>query len=805
MLHIAIRFGFCVLMGGLLMLRANAQQPSKCLHYGYRPFQNPQRSEDPGNLRSDSLDVLHYQIHLDMTSVNTAQLHGSCTIQLKSKLNNITWINLDLEQLVVDSILSNNIPLNFNQSANLIQIPLTQPLSANDSLSITVFYGGTPAQDPSFGGMYFQNGYAYNIGVAFEGNPHNFGRAWFPCFDNFVERSTFEVSVLTHQQQTAYCSGVRTSVLSVGTDSTLTTWQLDQPIPTYLASIAVSNYVHVTKNFESISGNQIPIWLTAKAADTLAMKQSFINIVACAEGFENRLGLYRWPRIGYSLVPFFGGAMEHATNIAYPKFAVNGSLDYENLYAHELAHHWFGDLVTCRNADDMWLNEGWASYCESLFMENLYGPSAYRNNIREVHKQSLSQVHRQDQGRYPVSGIPTELTYGGHVYTKGADMVHTLRNYMGDQAFFTAIQAYMEEFQFQDATSNDLRDFFQNYTNASLTDFFDDWIFQPGFPEFRIRNWQNTLNNQWLVNIEQYHHYNTHLHQQVPMTITVLDNQGQRYQYPVILSGALTNITLDLPDNVLPVAFFLNENDGISQAVLAENKTIGSTSLQQFTYADAALSVANFGGADSIFVRIENHFAAADPSSNQSEFFLSPDRWWNIFHTGNDQSQLNCQLKFFGNSNGSNFYDPLFFQYLEENNLTENDIIMVYRPDGITPWVEVANFFIQTNGSSVNWEGNASILGVMPGQYTWAIRTNTTTVKPIATSRIPQLIHHQQHFTLKSITQGHVLIYSNSGQLIHTEFTSDQYTFGTQSLPPGIYHVIWVSDTNDKHHFQFLR
>ncbi|MFN9799531.1 MAG: M1 family aminopeptidase, partial [Bacteroidota bacterium] len=248
-----------------------------------------------------------------------------------------------------------------------------------------------------------------------------------------VELSEYELRVLTANGRTAYCGGVRLSVDTVGTDSLYTRWLLaDHPIPSYLASVAVANYTHVDDSYTTALGETIPVWLTARPQDTTAMKNSFLNLIGCLSGFEEHYGPYRWPRVGFVSVPFNAGAMEHATNIAYPSFAINGNLTFETLIAHELSHHWWGDLVTCRTAEDMWLNEGWASYCEALFEEIIYGVEAYADYVASNHKDVLTDVPNDDGGYFPVSGVPHELTYSGTVYSKGADIVHNLRGVMGD-------------------------------------------------------------------------------------------------------------------------------------------------------------------------------------------------------------------------------------------------------------------------------------------------------------------------------------------------------------------------------------
>jgi aminopeptidase N len=179
--------------------------------------------------------------------------------------------------------------------------------------------------------------------------------------------------------------------------------------------------------------------------------------------------------------------MEHATNISYPLFAINGTLDYETLMAHELSHHWWGNLVTCRTAGDMWINEGLASYCEALFMEGMYGTEAYKKYVRDNFKEVLTRAHRNDGGYYALADIPSALTYGDHVYKKGALIAHNLRGQLEDSTFFSIIQSLMESYSYDNISTSELKAYWQSLTQQDVTTFFEDWIEQPGLPEFRIR------------------------------------------------------------------------------------------------------------------------------------------------------------------------------------------------------------------------------------------------------------------------------------------------------------------------------
>lgn len=753
--------------------------------------------DDPGNLRSDTIDVIGFDISLDMTAMNSYQIKGACKVDFISLMNNVNGINLDLASLMVDSVTTISASLVFTHIGEILHVALPSMLNIGDAQSITVHYHGGPAQDATWGGFYFQSNYAFNLGVAFTSEPHNFGRAWFPCFDNFVERSTYTFHVLTNQSRKAYCNGVRTGVDVVGQDSLLTHWQLLEPIPSYLASVSVSTYSEALSSFPSISGETIPIWMVAKSADTSNMKQSMVNLPQWMQSAETRYGLHRWPRVGYCAVPFSGGAMEHATNISYPLFACDGSLAYETLYAHEVAHHWWGDQVTCRNAAEMWINEGWASYSEALFKEEIYGQDAYRKYVRDNHKDVLLYAHRRDGGRYPVSGVPSEITYGDHVYNKGADVVHTLRGYMGVENFFDAAKAFLDEYQFSDVGSENLRDFFQTYTNENLTEFFANWIFESGFPEFRVRDFSQINSTQWQVNVEQHSHYAASDYMNVPMQLTAVDAGGERVNVVVHLSGGTNEVMMDLPSSFVPVTFFLNEDEGISQAVLAENKTIYNTGNNNFTFAEMSFNMLDMGSADSVFVRVENHLAAADENQSQVEYYISPDRWWRVYHDGVAQNvDFKTSILYYGNQTQTNYFDPLFFQYVANQGLNEDSLIVVYRPDGASPWQVWSDFTVVTFPGLTNWTGRIDINHVLPGDYAWAVRTGLVSIEESELDAVSITQTSNMLLFNSDNSSGELIIFDAKGRIVMSTRIQGAMKISTEEWASGIYVIRWQEENS---------
>ncbi|MEX2656750.1 MAG: M1 family metallopeptidase, partial [Balneolales bacterium] len=392
----------------------------------------------------------------DFTERQQSKISGNARLTARVKENR-SEIRLDLLGLNVDSILFNGNTANFTHNGDSLLIDLNTTVNSSDTFEIQVFYQGTPQQDASgWGGFYFSGNYSYNLGVGFEADPHNYGRVWYPCVDNFTDRATYDFHIKTDTFSKAICNGLLINTSDNGDGAQNWHWQLNQSIPTYLVSVAVADYEFVEYQHSGLQGN-IPVLLGARQADTSNLKQSFRHLPDAIDAFEEMLGPYLWDRVGFVLVPFNSGAMEHATNIAYPRTAANGTLNSETLMNHEFAHHWWGNLITCETAEDMWINEGWASYMPILFDEYFYGPERFRKSFRENHREVLQWSHIRDDGYKAISGVSHEYTYGSHVYKKGADVAHTLRAYLKED-YFPCLKDLMEQKAFQNLNSGEFRD-----------------------------------------------------------------------------------------------------------------------------------------------------------------------------------------------------------------------------------------------------------------------------------------------------------------------------------------------------------
>lgn len=746
------------------------------------------------NSRSDTIDILNYTIRLDFPEfTGPVPITGSTDITFAPRMNNVSKMRLDLLKLTVDSIELNGANLAFTYNDTVIAIDF-QPsvLNIGDTTTITVHYRGIPQGDASgWGGFYFNGGYAFNLGVGFAADPHAYGRVWFPCFDNFVERSTYRFDITSPAAKPAVCNGELVNDTTYTNGRRLRTWVLNETIPTYLASVAVAPYTLVNQTYNGING-PVPIVLAAAAADTNNLKSSFIHLKDALAAYENAYGPYLWNRVGYVLVPFNSGAMEHATNIAYPRYAANGTLSYETLMAHELAHHWWGDLATCETQEDMWLNEGMASYSEFLFTEQVYGKAAYMADVRSNHENLIHNAHINEDGYRAISGVPHEYTYGDHVYLKGADVAHTMRGYLGDSLFFVGLRAQMEANRFTHTNSTEFMNILTAATGVDMTDFFNGWVFNGGWPHFSMNNYTVTPvaggNYEVTVNVKQKLTGAPSYFNNVPLEITYFDAQWNRRTEKIIVSGADETATHTIPFS--PVLVAVNLDEKISHSAANDQKVIKAAGVNTFT--NARMTVTVQAVADSAYILVEHNFAKPDPVKSPKPYRLSDYRYWKvsgIFPAGFDAT---AKVNYDGRTATTGYASWLDHTLI---NTKEDSLVLLYRENPSDDW-NLFPYFTKTMGNVNDKVGSITIDSLIAGEYVLAMRDYTLSSREIAEAANALLVYPNPSADVITVDAGdltsetEISMTDMSGRRVMTFASAQSITrIDVSSLPAGIYFI----------------
>ena len=645
----------------------------------------------------DTLHVYHYTIRLNKINTQTNTLQGSATLFAVSKLA-VNTFTLDFKALTVDSLFVNDINTAYLQFNDSLRVLLQQPLDENDTFSITVYYHGTPFHE-SWGGFHWAGTYAFNLGVGFESVPHNLGKSWFPCIDNFTDRASYDVFVTLENGKTAVCGGTLQQVVN-NADSTQTWhWQLPQNIPTYLASVAVGDYVLWQDTFYGTE-DTIPVLIYVRPGDSGKVSASFANIKTTLHFFEEKFGPYPFDRVGY--VGTSIGAMEHATNIAYPHFAIDGTLSFESLYTHELSHMWFGDKITCDKAEEMWINEGWASFCEMYYLEAYGKHKRFIKQMRERNAKVLQHTATIDGGNYSLAGVPQNVTYGSTSYDKGAVVVNTLRGYLGDSLFSVGVKYALQTLGFKSVSSTEWLNAIGEGAGVNLQDFADAWVYTAGTPHFSIDSAVvSPLQNKFKVDIYLHQKYKDadYLANSNILEIGFLKDDFSIITDTVHFSGKYGHSVKYISFN--PLAVMMDPYEKTDDATIDYFKIITETG--NYSFQKTYLKIFIDAITDSAFVRVTHHWVAPDSIKNQvTGLRISKKRYWQV--EGYFPPVTAARGKFYFSNSPSMDAD------LE---LTMEDSVMIlYRADRSDDWHYVPQYLY-----GLSTIGYIFIEDLKPGEY----------------------------------------------------------------------------------------
>jgi hypothetical protein len=666
------------------------------------------QSSQAQTLESDTVDILHYNINLDVVYLSQKQISGFTQLQIQPRISNLDRLKLDLLHLTVDSVLVNNQSKTWNYNDTLLHIPLGQSYNPTDTLDVKVFYHGQPVVDPTgWGGFYFSNDslYAFNLGVGFGDDPHNYGRVFFPCLDDFQDRATYDFHITTKADKGAVCNGLLQSKV----EDTINNinhfhWRISHSIPTYLVGLAVGPYQVYTDTFHGALGN-IPIDVYVPSNKLSAAAGSFNRLTQILDAFEWAYGPYVWERVGYVGIPFGSGAMEHATNIALGLGFIDGTHNYESLIAHELSHHWFGDLVTTNSAPEMWINEGWAVYSENLYKEILDGKEIARDEMRSLLKTVIQRAHLDDGGYWTLDALPHSATYGTHAYDKGATVAHSIRGYLGDTVFFSMLKAYFSQNAFTHMSNEDFRDFITTNTGVNMNGFFDGWIYQAGFTHFSVDSFAvlaTTGQYDVQVYLRQKLRHKSNYVQNNRVRIRLADDQWNFADRMVEFSGMNGVDQVTVP--FVPTHIFVDPEAVLADATTDYYSTIKNTGL--INYADAYFKLDVNQVSDSALFFVTHNWVAPDTDGTAHPgLHLSSSRYWTvegIFPAGFD-------------AQGQFFYSR--FNELDGDiiNSSLDSMVILYRPGAGHPWQSVG--FTRQGIWTTGW---LKVDHLQPGQYALA-------------------------------------------------------------------------------------
>lgn len=740
---------------------------------------------------ADSLDAIHYEIHIENIDFQAKTITASTIVQLTALTNPLAAITLELIRLTVTNVWLDNIPVSgFTQTDSLLIIPLDSPLQPGNIVSVKVDYNGIPFHE-SWGGFHFSGEYAFNLGVGISSIPHNLGKSWFPCADNFTDRATYDVLCTLPAGNMAVGSGLLTEVTDNGNGTNTWHWSLAQAVPTYLSSLAVGSYVAVNDTFNGMNG-PVPINIYVRPQDSSRVAGTFVNLKDILSIYEDCMGPYSWDRVGYAGTNI--GAMEHATNIFVPHSTITGNTSNESLMAHELTHMWMGDKVTCSSAQEMWINEGWATFFGMYYALALYGDKeAYKKEMRTKHSSILQFCHTPsgDGSYFPLNQIPQEYTYGKSAYDRGATVCQAMRFYLGDSLFFETLTAFIDEFAFQSASSYDMRDLMTGFTGIDMGGFFNNFILNSGTPQYSVDSFFVAIRDKSLYDVTVYARQKRHgpafTGDDNIMEVLFMDDDWNSYADTIHFDGKTGSSVITLPFS--PDVVLVDPEEKMCDATTDNYKTIKTTGSYTFEKTFFSMDVVNL--ADSAFIQVTHNWVPPDSLKEPvAGVRLSDYRYWRI--DGIFPEDFQCTGKFFFSVNG----------YLDNTLITSSSdtVIILYRKGAMEDWQEVE--FYKIGGWNT---GNIIMNDLKAGEYTLAVKESTVgSFEPNLPGKNTLDIYpnpSKGSFTIMSgsETGGEIRIFSDTGMFVkafRVQAGQDLINWMPEGISAGNYIIAFYRENN---------
>ncbi len=434
----------------------------------------------------DSYDMRYQRLEW---TVDPAKFYisGIITTYFVPMHSKVSTLSFDLtKSLIVDSVIIHQQNQTFTHKDNVLSITLDKVLQPNQLDSVQIVYHGEP----------FKSGFGTFTKSTHKGIPiiwtlsEPYGaKDWWPCKQDLTDKvDSIDILITAPKQYKAASNGVLLSEIENGEQKT-THWAHKHAIAAYLIAFAVTEYEVYTEYAQVSETQKVPIINYVYPERAKKTRKQTKNLIPIMELYSRLFMPYPFADEKYGHAQFgWGGGMEHQTMSFMGSFSIS-------LMAHELAHQWFGDYITCGSWQDIWLNEGFAVYLEGLAIEHGYNPY---NNWSTWKKGQIRSVTSKNGGSLFVND--TSSVWGIFnsrlTYNKGSMVLHMIRWELGDSLFFKALQNYLADpkLAHKYAYTKDLRQHFEAVSNRNLKGFFDNWVYQEGFPIYTINYEQNNDN-----------------------------------------------------------------------------------------------------------------------------------------------------------------------------------------------------------------------------------------------------------------------------------------------------------------------
>lgn len=549
-------------------IQASAQDISfqqQCKHAEHESMLLQEKWSQKTNSFSADYDLKYHRFELDIDPA-VDSVKGSVTSYFIVTKPSLQHLKFNLTgTLVVDSVRFQNNNVSFSHVDDTLDIDLGLVLAQNALDSVTVFYGGTP---PSSGfGSFEQTTHAQAVPVIWTLSEPYGAHEWWPCKQDLTDKiDSVDFYITIPKDFRATSNGVLVLENVVG-QSKIVHWKHRYPIANYLIAFAVTNYRRFS-NFVPLGNDTLEVVNYVYSEDSLDAVSKTQYIIPQVQLYDSLFGPYPFMNEQYGHTQFsWGGGMEHQT------MSFMGNFNFD-LMAHELAHQWFGNKITCGSWQDIWLNEGFATYLTALTFEFIAG-DFYWNYWKDS---QIDYVTEKISGSVFVvdTSSVSRIFDSRFSYSKGALVLHMARWVLGDSLFFQSIRNYINDpnLVYSFAKTDDLKQHFENTSGLDFTEFFDDWVYGHGYPSYSI-NYVQHSDDSLHITIDQTASFSSitdFFEMPVPLqvfgggkdTMLILDHQFSGQEFHIALDFQVDSMKFD------PERWIVSKNNEI----VAQDKKI---------------------------------------------------------------------------------------------------------------------------------------------------------------------------------------------------------------------------------------
>jgi aminopeptidase N len=526
-------------------------------------------------------DVKYYKLDLALTYIPQS-IKGAVTVNGVVTSNNVTSIYLDLTSpLIVDSVKLNGNLTSFNHQEDEVTIELNSIYNIGDAFSLIVYYHGIPGSS-GFGSFTFGTTPTFGSPVIYTLSEPYGSKDWWPCKDTPADKAdSADIWITVANNFIAASNGKLIEVLDNGNNTQTYKWKVSYPIAQYLISLAITNYTEYVNYYNYSATDSMPIhhYIYPETFNSSVQAQ-LDKTPLMIKAFAKYFGEYPFIKEKYGHAQFgWGGGMEHQTITSMGGFS-------DDLIAHELAHQWYGDAVTCKDWENIWVNEGFATYAQGVWKEYSQGKIAYNNYINSIMgnaKSAKGSIWVED-----ISSVNNIFNYS-RTYAKAGTVLHMLRGVVGDSVFFDILRTYTyhPSVSYNVANTEDFQAIAEQVSGLNLNYFFQQWIYGYDYPKYSVVWNKNSLGgNLWDLSIRIIQQVNSNpSFFTMPIQIKVntgfgdslitVFNDAQIQNFNVTINGEPNSISFDpnnwilkdvssiltgVTDGPIPISFSLEQN-----------------------------------------------------------------------------------------------------------------------------------------------------------------------------------------------------------------------------------------------------